>query len=93
VAFGASTAQERMEYALACQGVLGAAGAHTFHEIMTIAATIGVPYNPGNYDGVYPESFRGRVATLKREFPDLFPDGLNLARPEEAQGPPPIEPG
>jgi hypothetical protein len=81
IAFGAASAEERMQYAVACQGVLGAAGAHTFHEIMTIAQTIGVPYNPGNYSGVYPQTFAGQVATLKREFPDVFPDGNNVAQP------------
>ena len=79
LAMGASSPQERLEYALACQGVLGAAGAHTFHEIMTVAQTIGVPYTPGSYAGVYPASFAGQVAALKGQFADLFPDGQNIA--------------
>ena len=86
IAFGAASPEERMQYALATQGVLGAAGAHTFHEIMTIAATVGVPYNPGNYDGVYPRSFAAQVAALKREFPDVFPDGSNVATPGSGAG-------
>ena len=88
IAFGAASPQERLEYALAVQGVLSTAGAHTFHEIMTIAATIGVPYQPGSYAGVYPDSFGPRVAQLKREFPDLFPDGQNLAQPGTNVAPP-----
>lgn len=92
VGFGAASPEERMQYALACQGVLGAAGAHTFHEIMTIAATIGVPYHPGNYDGVYPRSFAPQVAALKREFPDVFPDGVNVATAGSGGTPPPAPP-
>ncbi len=43
---------------------------------IAIAQTSSVPYNPGN-----PQTFAGQVATLKREFPDVFPDGNNVAQP------------
>jgi hypothetical protein len=46
---------------------------------MTIAATIGVPYNPGNCDGVYPTSVAPRAAALKCEYSDVVPDGINVA--------------
>jgi len=78
LAMGVSTDEEKMQYALAVMGGLGAAGAHSFHEIMTMAKAIGVQYNPGSYAGVYPASFAAQVTELKAQFANLFPDGSTL---------------
>lgn len=44
-------------YALATLGHLESAGAHSFHEIATAAANVGVPYIPGSYRSYLPERF------------------------------------
>jgi hypothetical protein len=37
------------QYGLACFAALGSAGAHSFHEIMTVVALAGGQYTPGDY--------------------------------------------
>ena len=59
---GVTSGEPLKEYGLACQGMLGAAGAHSFHEIQTVLAAVGQPYQEGNYRGVYPASFAGSAA-------------------------------
>lgn len=72
-AFGVS-GPELYNYTLACLGHLGSASAHSFHEIMSAAATAGVSYVPGNYNSIIPPSKRGSgaISALFDEYADVL---------------------
>ncbi|MEZ4367580.1 MAG: DUF4157 domain-containing protein [Kofleriaceae bacterium] len=61
-------------YCLAVLGFLGSAGAHSFHEIMTVCRAAGVAYTPGDYRGVYPAELEQTAdfAALRAAYPDFF---------------------
>jgi hypothetical protein len=46
------TGDKLREYTLGVTGHLGVAGAHSFHEIMSVAEFAGLGYTPGNYRGI-----------------------------------------
>jgi hypothetical protein len=57
-AFGGITTGELMkQYVLAIIGYLVGGGMHSYHESMTIAQRVGVPYNPGAFLPSLPVSF------------------------------------
>ncbi|ODY21196.1 hypothetical protein BBM16_06025 [Vibrio parahaemolyticus] len=47
----------KKQYVLGIIGYLVGGGMHSFHEIMTIASRIGIPYHPGRMNDVLPDSF------------------------------------
>jgi hypothetical protein len=46
---GVADKTELTQYGLACFGALGSAGAHSFHEVMTVVQQAGGNYTPGDY--------------------------------------------
>jgi hypothetical protein len=70
----AFSADEKQQYALCCSAFLIAAGAHSFHETMTIAKLFGLSYQDGLYDSALPDSFRASAAYQKLllKFPDII---------------------
>jgi hypothetical protein len=61
---GVSTPEDLTKYGLACFGHLGAAGAHSYHEVMTVVALAGGQYTPGDYKialTMIPEADRKRL--------------------------------
>nr|WP_318384701.1 hypothetical protein [uncultured Enterobacter sp.] len=58
-AFGHFTDMEhKKQYILAIIGYLVGGGMHAYHESMTIAQKVGIPYNPGSYVESLPDSFK-----------------------------------
>jgi hypothetical protein len=68
------TKEGKMQYGLAVLGFLGAAGAHSFHEILTVVGAAGGHYEEGNYRGVYPAAFEATAefAHLRAQYPELL---------------------
>jgi hypothetical protein len=57
-AFGGITNGELLkQYVLAIVGYLVGGGMHSYHESMSIAQRVGVPYNPGAYQPSLPVAF------------------------------------
>ncbi|HZS37239.1 MAG TPA: DUF4157 domain-containing protein [Polyangia bacterium] len=63
-----------MDYALGVMAYLGGAGAHSFHEIMSIAAAAGLPYVPGQYKSMFTPAFMASPAyqALHKQFADVI---------------------
>ena len=62
---GVGEARELTQYGLACFAQLGGAGAHSFHEVMSVVALAGGNYSPGDYTGaltIDPGGGRGAAA-------------------------------
>ncbi|EJG1615444.1 hypothetical protein CFE14_RS17580, partial [Vibrio parahaemolyticus] len=47
----------KKQYVLGIIGYLVGGGMHSFHEVMTIASRVGIPYRPGHMKDVLPDSF------------------------------------
>lgn len=71
---GLFTKDDYQSYAMACVGYLVGAGAHSFHEVYSVAALSGLPYVPGCYEHTIPEYlYRTRAyKKLIAEFPDVI---------------------
>ncbi|WP_025538843.1 hypothetical protein, partial [Vibrio parahaemolyticus] len=52
----------KKQYVLGIMGYLVGGGMHSFHEVMTIASRIGIPYHPGRMNDVLPDSFTHTLA-------------------------------
>ncbi len=81
---------DRHAYVMAALAYFLAGGAHTFHEVMTIARQIGIPYVPGQYQGVFPDAFTASAAyrALAERFPQyLQRDAVPAVAARAADGP------
>ncbi|HHT0594554.1 TPA: hypothetical protein ACTXXA_003098 [Legionella anisa] len=70
--------EELQEYAFCCMGYLVGAGAHSFHEVYSVAARAGVSYEEGRYEASIPQCFK--QTSYYERLLALYPD---LIKPEE----------
>jgi hypothetical protein len=73
------TAAEMQQYTFACAGLLITAGAHSFHEVYSVAETMEVEYKQGCYEASIPLSFKKTESyqTLLAEYSDIIrPDTI-----------------
>ena len=72
--YGELNTEQATEYAWACFVFLAAGGNHSFHEVMSIAALAGVPYQTGNYVSAIPASLKttGFFGKMLMEFPQYL---------------------
>ena len=64
---GVRSENETFKYTMAVLGHLGAAGAHSFHEIMSAAAKAGIRYRQGDYTSLLQYDVPDTVRELFRE--------------------------
>ncbi|MCW5803799.1 MAG: hypothetical protein KIT31_15580, partial [Deltaproteobacteria bacterium] len=84
---GVKSKEGKMQYGLAVLGFLGAAGAHSFHEILTVVGAAGGQYVEGDYRGVYPAAFEATAdfAKLRAKYPELLGGGPAEEEPPETE--------
>ncbi len=72
--YGNLTSEEMTEYALACFAFLAAGGHHSYHEVMTVAALVGVDFQVGNYEKGVPSSIKKTkmYQILSKQFPEFL---------------------
>jgi hypothetical protein len=86
---GVSDSGDLTKYGLACFAHLGSAGAHSFHEVMSVVALAGGQYTPGDYKGalaMVPDSEKARLLADPRFGPILGAPPAPNANPQQQQG-------
>ena len=68
------TTEELKIYTLTIAAFLIAPGAHSFHEVYSVADLVGVPYESGRYENPLPLVFKSHEAyhALLKQFPDII---------------------